>query len=192
MDERARLRQYLLAVAGVILIAAAVAIVRNRAEVRAAQPAPAPAVSDGASLSVQHDGPALRVRWDPQAQAVRAATRAVLVITDGTRESRMELNRRELGAGLASYWPDSQNVAFRLELDNRPAPVVQAPPVAAERPSPFVAPERPRRRPAPIKRVQAVPAPQGPSIEEPVKRPSRISRAVGKIPLLRRLRKHRD
>ncbi len=214
MGERTPVRQWVLAIAGILMIAAAIAIVmRNRAQLRpAAAAAAVPTPSRGAALSIQHDGPALRLRWDPRAPDVLAAGRGVLVITDGGRESRMELNPRELAAGLASYWPDSRNVAFRLEvdksapaavqssllteerpsLDRSPAAAVQASPVAEKRPSPFVSPKSPRRRPVPVRRIEPEPDPGPVEFEKPVKRPSRIGRAFGKIPLLRRLRKDRD
>jgi hypothetical protein len=191
MREHLPLRQWLLAAIGVLLIGAAVTIAwRGRAPVRTAHAAPAPS-SVATAIHVQHDGPALRLHWSPDSLAVRRARSGAVVIQDGTRESRMELTPRDLRAGMAAYWPDSPEVTFRLELDGAPAGTIRAwSPVEEKRPSPFASTERPRKRGAAIRRVQAAAVPP-PYAEEP-KRESALSRAIGKIPLLRRLRARHD
>jgi hypothetical protein len=107
--------------------------------------APAPvqrvqAVSQPAiGLYVQHDGPALRLRWNPDTAAIRDAHSGVLVIADGARQSRLELKQPDLRTGVASYWPESREVIFRLALDGAAAGEIRASadtPVEP-RPSPF-------------------------------------------------------
>jgi len=92
---------------------------------------------------VQHDGTALRLHWNPDSEAVRQAGRGALLIADGPRQSRLDLTPADLRAGVASYWPESPRVDFKLELDGAPAGEVEAPALAVRqepRPSPFVAP----------------------------------------------------
>jgi hypothetical protein len=189
MDERAPVRpwlQWALGGGGVLLVAFALTLVlRGRA------PAPTPAVqaptSAQTSLHIQHDGPTLKLRWNPNSPDVRKAQRGALVIQDGGRESRLELNGGELRAGVASYWPESREVEFRLELDGAQAGSVRTTAQGeAPRPSPFANTERPRKRGVPIKRVQAMPA----AVYEV--EPKRGPPVIRKIPLLRRLWGKRD
>jgi hypothetical protein len=201
MEFRRPTRQQALAAAGLVMIAGAAAVVlRDREPAVTAQAAVGP-VAPGVQLRTQADGTALRVQWNPDAPEIRAARRGVLVISDGIRESRMELEPRDLRAATVKYWPDTSDVRFRLDLEggaaaSPKAPAPKGPLVAANeqerRPSPFEKAEPPRKRHVPIKRIEP---PQGPSQAayeaEKSKRPSGISRAVGKIPLLRRLRKHK-
>lgn len=188
MDERTSVRQWVLAGAGLLMVTAAVVLVlRERAPAPTAQEA---APSPRTSLYLQRDGAAWQLHWNPNSPDVRSAKRGAIVIRDGKRESRLELNPRDLRAGVASYWPESQEVAFDVELDGAPAGSVRAPaPVVEERrPSPFASAESPRKKGYPIRRVQAEPAPE----VERAKRESGWSRAIGKIPLLRRLRGRRE
>jgi hypothetical protein len=137
----------------------------------------------------------MRLHWNAESPDVRAAQRGALLINDGKRESRLELTPRDLRAGVASYWPESKEVSFHLELDGGQAGFhleldggqagfVRASAPPQDRPSPFeVAKAPPRRKAYAVKRVQPV-------VEEAKaeRRESGFSRAVGKIPLLRRLR----
>lgn len=175
-------RQWTLAGAGVLLIAAAVVVgLRDRGPAPVARAAP----TGHTSLQVQQDGAGLKLHWNAQSADVRAAKAGAIVISDGGRESRLELTPRDLRAGVASYWPDSREVGFRLELDGAPAGSVRAAAKVPEaRPSPFANTERPRKRAAQVKRVQAqAPAPY--EAEEPKR--SGLKRVVRKIPLLGRL-----
>jgi len=188
MGERTPVRQWVFAAAGLLMIvAAAVFVFRDRS-----RPAPAPpaAPTGQTAVSIEPLGRALKLRWDPNSPGVRAATAGALVISDGKRESRMELTGRDLRAGVASYWPESRDVAFRLELDGTPVGSARTlANVEERRPSPFASTEAPRRRAAPIKRVQAQPVSY--EAEEP-KRRSKFRRAVSKIPLFGRLARDRD
>jgi hypothetical protein len=188
MDERTQKRpwlQWTLGAVGALLLALALTLVlRGRA------PAPTPAVqaasSGPTSLHIQHDGPALKLHWNPNSPDVRRAQRGAIVIQDGKRESRLELNGGELRAGVASYWPESREVGFRLELDGAQAGSVRTTAQGEEpRPSPFAKTEAPRKRGVPIKRVQATAAP----VYEAERRGPPVIR---KIPLLRRLWGKRD
>lgn len=187
MDEGLPVRQLALAAAGLLLIGAAIVV-----GLRDHKPAPvARAVSSGhPGLHVQHDGAALKLHWNTGSADVRAAKAGAIVISDGGRTSRLELTPRDLRAGVASYWPDSREVGFRLELDGAAAGSVRASAeVPQQRPSPFASTQSPRKRGVPIKRVQV----QGPAVyeaEEPKR--SGVKRVVGKIPLLGRLVGSRD
>jgi hypothetical protein len=124
MDERTPVKQWVLAAAGLLMVIAAVILVlRERAPAPTAQAAP----STRTSLYVQRDGGAMRLHWNPASPDVRAAQRGAIVINDGPRESRLELTPQELRAGMASYWPESKEVAFRFELDGGQAGSVRAP-----------------------------------------------------------------
>ena len=174
--------QWTLGAAGIVLMAGALVILTRGH--RPVTPAPAPVQAAGSTaLQVRHDGPALKVHWDRSAPHIRAAQHGALVIQDGKRQSRMELTDRELRAGVASYWPESPDVAFRLELDGAQSEAVRTTAQVQERkPSPFATTQPPRKRSVPIKRVQPAPAPVYVA-EDPKPGPP----VIRKIPLLRRL-----
>jgi hypothetical protein len=203
-------RDWILAAAGLLMIAAAVRItIGNRAPAPAAAP-PVQTQTAPVALYVQHDGTALRLHWNPDADAVRGASKGALLIGDGPRQSRLDLGPAELRSGVASYWPESQGVVFKLELDGVVAGELQAPALevrAEPRPSPFD--DAPEAKPAP-RRAALVDAddddtPKPHTVrasetqaadrvdekdEEPVRKPSKWHRITGKIPLIRRLQKH--
>ncbi len=228
------------------------------------RPMPSAHPTQYVSLDVERNGQSLRLKWNRNATAVRDAAYAILHITDGPHRSQLNLDSSLLHSGLLSYWPETHNVQFRMELfapgqtvteSVRSLNGVRAEPVAdavapqprrpatpqgfasrsaAEaRPSPFAAPKTPRPSPesgaAAPKTTPAAPIPKSPEKEEPSAPPptpprhpteireivvplpaqppatydkaevtevtdpahgSRLGRMVGKIPLLRRLRKH--
>ena len=145
---------------------------------------PAPVQAAGRTpLHIRQEGPALKVHWNRSAPDIRAAQHGALVIQDGKRESRLELSGRDLQAGVASYWPESRDVVFRLELDGAQSGAVRTTAQVQERkPSPFATTQPPRKRSVPIKRVQPAPAPVYVA-EDPKPGPP----VIRKIPLLRRL-----
>ncbi len=156
----------------------------------APKPAPAP---NATALYVQHDGRSLRLHWNPDVQA----SSGILWITDGERDTRLDLNAQELHAGVATYWPDSREVNFRLELDGNPAGAIRAsadkPPEPESQPAPVAVaaaptPRRAAARPVRLARREPLEVVPGPPPMSPP--PSRWSKMAGKIPLLRRLRKH--
>ena len=67
-------------------------------------------------LTVERAGPVLRLLWDGHSPAVRGATRAVLHIQDGDRQSDRELAPAELIAGNFTYQPQHSAVTFRLNV----------------------------------------------------------------------------
>jgi hypothetical protein len=214
------------------------------------------------TLNVEREGRALRLRWDRNSPAIRQADHAILYISDGNRQSELDLDSRELNSGSLAYWPESGDVAFRLKTFSGdrstedviravvamdPAPLPQVPsagaPVRAAR-APAPAARRPKASPTPTPKPAAEevtaerttpdtpkPSPFAPAPETraeartppitpaaavsgtaadaaatappPIPRKtvapvsmsaepaggSRIGRAVGRIPLLRRLRK---
>jgi hypothetical protein len=90
--------------------------------VRAAMPA-RPAVTGAStrdpghvSLDVTRDGRTLRLHWDQQAAAIRNADHALLYIVDGNHQTNLNLSANELSNGSLSYWADTPDVTFRLEV----------------------------------------------------------------------------
>jgi len=162
-----------------MIAAAGWMVLRERAPVPTTEAAP----SGRTALYVQREGAAMWLHWNPESPDVRAAHRGTILINDGKRESRLELTPRDLRAGVASYWPESKDVSFHLELDGGQAGYVRAAAPPQDRPSPFEVKEPTRRKAHAVKRVEPV-------VEQAreEKRESGFSRAVGKIPLLRRLR----
>jgi len=96
--------------------APAVAAVAPQKSAPPTAPAPQPQSPDHINLSVQTDGTALRLMWDRNAPAVRNANRAMLEISDGNHVSKLNLGSRELGSGMVSYWPETKDVSFRLQV----------------------------------------------------------------------------
>jgi hypothetical protein len=187
MDVPAKNRawmQWLLAGIGLLLgLAAAWLTFHVRTPVPTAPPRSTAAPT---ALYVQHEGRALRLHWDPRV----SANSGVIRIHDAGHDTRLELNAQELRSGVATYWPESNQVTFQLELDGGPVAAITTPaeaPVAEARPSPFPQP-RPKR--AVTKPVKLVPRETVEPDDDPAPKRSRWGRVAGKIPLLRRLRKH--
>ena len=210
----------------------------SAADAQAAQPG-------HVALKVQRDGSSIRLYWDRNSSVIRNAAKAILYISDGEHQSQLNLDPSELNSGLVSYWPESKDVTFRLEVfaaghstddsirvvGGSPVPVTatthrsSAPPLAerAAAPPPQPAPATgfasrseepaPEVRPSPFTPPAATPAPEATtstSAAAPPPRPiphetrpevsvvaepvgaSRFGSAIGKIPLLRRLRKQRQ
>lgn len=163
------------------------------------QPPIAPARwDDRIALKVEPHGDGLRVLWNVHAPAVRDASRATLLIHDGGHTSQLDLRPSDLATGVASYWPQTRDVTFRLQLsgasgDSDDSVRAFAPPEPV-RPSPFVAEARPRPAPPPVAPPPPLPVPH-PAIAAAAAKPqsgSRVHRIFRKIPLLGRLhRPHR-
>jgi hypothetical protein len=173
------------------------------------------AIPEHIGLHADAEGEGLRVQWDRASRPIRNADRAVLFIEDGTVKSQLDLTGRQLGSSSVMYWPQSERVAFRLEVyrgsqsssdsaafgppqdGNRrrqqgPARAI----VQAVRPSPFehLEPEIVVTQTLPPHEVAArasapVAAPEPVALAEPP-RESRLGRFLSRIPLLRHLRKH--
>ncbi len=60
----------------------------------------------------------LLLMWNPNAQAVREATRATLVVQDGPETEDVGLNLAVLPRGELRYAPVFRNIGFRLILEN--------------------------------------------------------------------------
>jgi hypothetical protein len=163
-------------------------------------PSPVQIGSTAVALEVQKEGDHLRLVWDRRNPTIRGVAHATLHITDGKQHSVIPLDAENLATGSAVYWPESDRFLFRLDLGDAVgtagAPVTseavagttppEDPPAKAELPKPPV--RRPPVRVLPVaKKVVADPATPRKSVKE-----SRVSRVVGRMPLLRRLRKHRQ
>jgi hypothetical protein len=70
----------------------------------------------GVFLRVEPDGRTLHLSWNRNSETIRDATNAKLYIEDGTHHSQLDLDRRTLGVGKFSYWPETELVKFRLEV----------------------------------------------------------------------------
>jgi hypothetical protein len=176
-----------------------------------------PTIPEKIGLHADPEGEGLRVQWDRASRPIRNADHAILFIADGATQSKMDLTGRQLDSSTVRYWPESERVNFRLEVyrgaqsSSDSADVAlpqsrgrrrQAGPTRAmvqqARPSPF---ERTaleivvtQTRPAPVTSPQPgalelVPA-SGPVAAADPPQESRLDRVIGRIPFLRRLRKH--
>jgi hypothetical protein len=197
------------ALCGVLAIAGA-DVILMRHHPLAARPQPIP---EQIGLHADAEGAGVRVDWDRASRPVRNADHAVLYIEDGASQSHVDLTGRQLDGSSVLYSPESESVIFRLEvyrgtqsstesaafaLPQGPTRRKQHGPARAivqqVRPSPFepVQPviEVTQVRPPPI-----IAAPEAVAANQPVAaveppRESRLERMIGKIPLLRRWRKH--
>lgn len=171
------------------------------------------------SLSVERQGTALRLSWDPNASAVEHANSGILWISDGEKRRGLELNSATLKSGRYLYTPESAIVNFRLDLlkvlaqgsesvryvasgGNTPPAPTQVTPVTKPSPSkPMTAAAnrspQPPPPPAPAPAEQAVMRP-APNQTEPVVSittqpvpPSRVRMWMAKVPLVRSFQRGR-
>jgi hypothetical protein len=125
------------------MMAAALLIAIHHRRTTVPNPAPIRAPSTPVRLLVERNAGMLKLRWNPDAPNIRAASRAVLSINDDGRETRLTLEELELLGGMATYKPQGQEVHFRLELEDGSVGEIR---VAAERrPSPFETASKPAR-----------------------------------------------
>jgi hypothetical protein len=158
--------------------------------------APRPHLPDGnIPLMVQQERGVMRLRWSSRVAAIRDAAHGTLTIVDGAHRSRLDLDGRELRAGLASYWPDGSRVGFRLETDSGAsgyieAPVVDANPAKAAAEPKVERPPRPapaRRRPKPSAGAsRGKPIDDGLEWTEHPRKASRLARLKQKMAFWRR------
>ena len=59
------------------------------------------------------------LRWDKNAPAVRAAERAQLTVSDGSRVTELELDTSEIQHGYVLYSPETSDVTFRMDMHDR-------------------------------------------------------------------------
>jgi protein TonB len=158
------------------------------------------------SLSVERNGQALRLSWDPNAPAVERATSGILWISDGEKRRGLELNLARLRAGSYVYTPESGMVNFRLDLlkvlaqgsesvryvaDRRttapaaPKPSASGSAVATPQPEASAVEQAPVR-PPPVRVEPAV------SITTQPLPPSRVRDWMSRVPLMRRLQRDRS
>lgn len=180
----ARKTPWFVPVAAVLCGMACGALLYEAAHDAARRPAPAPMASAPAVipasapprqaevpghivLNVQRDGPSIRLLWDRNSPVIRNAAKGIVYIHDGEHESQLTLDPKELNTGLISYWPETRDVTFRMEIyatghssddsirvvGGTPVPVAQTrpAPVASSRPTPMP----PAAVPAPPQRVPA-------------------------------------
>jgi hypothetical protein len=166
-----------------------------------------PPSAENIPLMVQHGRGVLRLRWSTTGRGIRDAAHGTLTITDGAHQSRLELDARELGTGLASYWPDGSHVGFRLETDSGASGYIEAPvedrpekPVVGTKPDaePEAEPDQtaapPKRRPKPAAATShAKPIDDGLEwTEQPPRRDSRWVRLRRRIAFWRPAGSDRD
>ena len=197
------------ALGGVLAIAGADAVLLLRRHPVSVRPRATP---EAIGLRADAEGEGLRVQWDRRSRPVLDADHATLYIADGTLQSHLDLTGRQLDSSSVMYWPESDRVGFRLEVyrgsQSTSESAVFAPVQARNRrrragparaiveqarPSPFDRKEpaitEAQSRPVPvIAPLEPLAAPESPAVEPPQR--SRLDRMIGRIPLLRRFRKH--
>jgi hypothetical protein len=126
-------------------------------------------------LTVQREGPSLRLLWDRNSSTLRSASRAVLHIRDGDHQSDRDLTPSELSGGVLTYEPKSSEVTFRLEAySTEPNAIGSIQVMFPESPIP----QAPAPLPAPVAEATVEAKPSPPTASVPVKtaRPMKPSR----------------
>jgi len=163
--------------------------------------------AEAIGLHAEADGEALRVQWNHRSRPIVNADRAVLHISDGEKQRHVALDGSQLDRASVRYWPETERIAFRMEVFRGDQHATDATDVAvAERRQTKLAgrAEVERLRPSPFDHVQpeivvvqyrppAVVIAREVAVSPPAQ-PERSSfqRVLSKIPLLRRLGKHSD
>ncbi len=86
----------------------------NDAEAPSSHPAATRIASLG--LAVQPGEGGWRITWDPNSPAARNALRGVLNVAETDSHERIPLDTAQIRAGVATYRPIGDDIAFRLEL----------------------------------------------------------------------------
>lgn len=81
----------------------------------------------GLGLKVEYEGERLLVTWSRTSPAVRSAVQGVLRINDGGQQRDVVMDSTQVVAGSVLYKPTSNDVTFRLEVQNdRGKPAVES------------------------------------------------------------------
>lgn len=168
---------------------------------------PVSTVSGDLALDLRREGRSLRVSWKRNSEAIRHSNHATLNVIDGIHNTKLELNAMEIRAGKLVYWPETDEVTVRLQVNSltgttagtMQSPGVPMPPQAAaesegpveQKPSPF---DAPRRHPVqPIQKVSVPPAAervvQSNENAAAPKSAGFFGRLLHKIPVVRRFQK---
>jgi len=166
------------------------------------------AQSQNIGLHAAQDGDALRVQWNPHSRLIVNADRAVLVIADGGKQRQVLLSGAQLDGSSVRYWPESERVSFRMEVfrgDQHTSESLDAASTQARLVRQAGRAEVEKLRPSPFEHVQPEIVvvqyrPAAPvvhpreeiTMEAPKEEHGSFDRVLSKIPLLRRLRKHRE
>jgi protein TonB len=84
---------------------------------------PASTGSAGGSLAlrVEHTGTDLLLTWNRDAEAVKTASKAVLIVNDGEQHENVQMDLNQLRNGSIIYSPATTDVSFRLEVTSTDA-----------------------------------------------------------------------
>ena len=69
-------------------------------------------------LRIARSGQSLLVDWNRNAPALRDAPSATLTINDGDSQQQVKLDHAELAHGSVQFWPQSQHVVVRMDVNN--------------------------------------------------------------------------
>jgi protein TonB len=91
------------------------------------------------ALRVERTGNEILLTWNRESEAVRNATQAVLVISDGAQQEPVKLDTAQLRGGRIVYSPATSDVTFRMEVSGQNGATVASESlrVLGTRPSPF-------------------------------------------------------
>lgn len=156
------------------------------------------AAGTGLQLQVERKGRSLDLLWDRNLESVQQSNHAILQINDGIHHSKLDLNSAELSAGRLVYWPETDNVTFRLEVDapsGKTAAAIQSPAAPVQtadhseppgrKPSPFAARHRLQKVAVqPASDPDLTPQPTAPQTARPAR--SFLGRLARRIPVVRR------
>jgi len=69
-------------------------------------------------LRIARSGQSLLVDWNRNSPALRDAPSAILTINDGGSQQQVTLDHAELAHGSVQFWPQSQHVVVRMDVNN--------------------------------------------------------------------------
>lgn len=102
----------------VVLGGAGWALIRPAAPAAQVELPPLPPI-EMLSLHAGPRGGRFVIEWNGRSAAIQFATRVSLLITDGERQSTLQLSRQDAMAGLQFYRPESDRVRVVLRLDGK-------------------------------------------------------------------------
>jgi protein TonB len=100
---------------------------------------PASAPDAGLALRVERNAGDILLTWNRDADAIKRATRAVLLISDGPQQDHVEMDLTQLRTGSIVYSPVTSDVVFRMDITGAPdrPPTSETVRVLRTRPSPM-------------------------------------------------------
>jgi protein TonB len=141
-------------------------------------PAPVRQDSNQLQLKVERSAGELMLTWNPDAEIIKNASKAVLTITDGDQKEDTPMNLAQLADGKIMYSPSGTDIRFEMRVTDKSGKVTTEPVRMLRPPSPLQEqPSATAKAPSPANATKPAGATPNPTAEQPPEQPAKAAAA---------------